>query len=99
MKKPITKSLFVDYCDFEKLARWKVNDSEVYKKIRKIESEEQEEHIMAIGQAVEELVKKYLTTKYQSVPVNLMPPIIQDQLEVNPEDEDDQEDFVYFPKE
>jgi hypothetical protein len=54
---------------------------------------------MAIGQAVEELVKKYLTTKYQSVPVNLMPPIIQDQLEVNPEDEDDQEDFVYFPKE
>lgn len=48
MKKPITKSLFVDYCDFEKLARWKVNDSEVYKKIRKIESEEQEEHIMAI---------------------------------------------------
>lgn len=99
MKKPITKSLFVDYCDFEKLARWKVNDSEVYKKIRKIESEEQEEHIMAIGQAVEELVKKYLTTKYQSVPVNLMPPIIQDQFEINPEDEDDQEDFIYFPKE
>ena len=63
--RPITKSLFVDYCDFEKLARWKVNNSEVYKKIRKIESEEQEEHIISIGQAVEELVKKYLTLKYQ----------------------------------
>jgi hypothetical protein len=48
MQKPITKSLFVDYCDFEKLARWKVNNSEVYKKIRKIETEEQEEHIIAI---------------------------------------------------
>ncbi|MBP9779538.1 DUF2779 domain-containing protein [Candidatus Gracilibacteria bacterium] len=97
MQKPITKSLFVDYCDFEKLARWKVNNSEVYKKIRKIESEEQEEHIMSIGQAVEELVKKYLTLKYQSVPVNLMPEVKSDKEIVDEEDEE-QEDFVYFPK-
>lgn len=95
--KPITKSLFVDYCDFEKLARWKVNNSEVYKKIRKIESEEQEEHIMSIGQAVEELVKKYLTLKYQSIPVNLMPEVKSDKEIVDEEDEE-QEDFVYFPK-
>lgn len=97
MQKPITKSLFVDYCDFEKLARWKVNNSEVYKKIRKIETEEQEEHIIAIWQAVEQLVNKYLTLKYQSIPVNLMPEV-KETWEEFPENEEEQEDFVYFPK-
>lgn len=53
---------------------------------------------MAIGQTVEDLVATYLTQVHGVKPVNLMPPIVQDQLDVNPEDEDDQEDFVYFPK-
>jgi len=34
--------------DYPKLARWKANNSDVYKKIRKIETEEAEDHIMAI---------------------------------------------------
>jgi len=44
----LTKSLFVDYMDYPKLAWWKVNNPDVYKKIRKIETEEQEDHIMKI---------------------------------------------------
>jgi hypothetical protein len=44
----ITKSLFVDYRKLPKLARWKAHDSEAYKRIRKLEDEEQEKHIMEI---------------------------------------------------
>ena len=97
MSKPITKSLFVDYCDFPKMARWKVNDSLVYKKIRKIESEEQEEHIMSIGQAVEDVVSEYFSKIYSVKQLNLMPEIRSDE-EIVDEEEEDNEDFVYFPK-
>lgn len=97
MTKPITKSLFVDYCDFPKMARRKANDSVVYKKIRKIESEEQEDHIISIGQAVEDVVSQYLVKSHNTNPINLMPEIRSDEEIVDEEDED-QEDFVYFPK-
>jgi hypothetical protein len=42
----ITKSLFVDYLKFPKLARRKVNNPETYKKINQMDSEEQEEYII-----------------------------------------------------
>jgi len=60
----LTKSLFIDFCDYPKLARWKANNPLVYKNIRKIETEEQEEHIIAIGQAVEDKVKELLEMRY-----------------------------------
>lgn len=41
----ITKSLFVEYCKYPKLARWKVNNPTIYKKIRKLETKEQEESL------------------------------------------------------
>lgn len=69
----LTKALFVDFCDYPKLARWKANNPEVYKKIRKIETEEQEEHIMAIGQAVEDKVKELLEKRYNTTALDLMP--------------------------
>lgn len=69
----LTKSLFVDFCDYPKLARRKANNPEVYKKIRKIETEEQEDHIMAIGQAVEDNVKKLLEKRYGMPALDLMP--------------------------
>jgi hypothetical protein len=59
----LTKSLFVDFMDYPKLARRKANNPTIYKKIRKIETEEQEDHIMAIWQAVEDVVKTYLETE------------------------------------
>jgi len=96
MKTVITKSLFVDYCDFPKLARWKVNDSEIYKKIRKIESEEQEDHIISIWQTVENVVLQYLSINHQSKPINLMPEVIGTDFIVD-EDEQEQDDFIYFP--
>lgn len=69
----LTKSLFIDFCDYPKLARWKANNPVVYKKIRKIETEEQEEHIMAIGQAVEDKVKELLEVRYNQKALDLMP--------------------------
>lgn len=95
--KPITKSLFVDYCDFPKLAWWKVTDSSIYKRIRKIESDEQEEHIISIGQAVENVVSEYLQKTYKASQINLMPEIRYVE-EIIDEEDEDQEDFVYFPK-
>ena len=69
----LTKSLFIDFMDYPKLARWKANNSAVYKKIRKIETEEAEDHIMAIGQAVEDVVKQLLEHRYQTQALDLMP--------------------------
>jgi len=69
----LTKSLFVDYMDYPKLAWWKVNDPATYKKIRKIETEEAEDHIMAIWQAVEDKVREYLEWKHNTTAMDLMP--------------------------
>lgn len=69
----LTKSLFVDFMDYPKLARWKANNPVVYKKIRKIETEEQEAHIMQIGQEVEEKVRDYLEAKHSTTALDLMP--------------------------
>lgn len=69
----LTKSLFVDYMNYPKLAWWKVNNPATYKKIRKIETEEAEDHIMAIWQAVEDKVREYLESKHHTTAVDLMP--------------------------
>lgn len=55
----ITKSLFVDYKEFPKVAWWKQNSLDTYKKIKWLESEEQEITIMELGQKVEDLVWEY----------------------------------------
>ncbi len=55
----ITKSLFVDYKEFPKVAWWKQNSIDTYKKIKWLESEEQEINIMELGQKVEDLVWEY----------------------------------------
>lgn len=69
----LTKSLFVDYASNPKLARRKLNSPDTYKIIRKTESVEQEEHIMAIGQAVEDVVKQLLEQRYNTTALDLMP--------------------------
>lgn len=69
----LTKSLFVDYASNPKLARRKLNSPDSYKIIRKTESVEQEEHIMAIGQAVEDVVKQLLEQRYNTTALDLMP--------------------------
>lgn len=69
----ITKTLFVDYMDYPKLARRKVNNPVIYKKICKIETEEAEAHIIAIGKAVEDKVKDLLEIKCKTQALDLMP--------------------------
>lgn len=90
----LTKSLFVDYMTYPKLARWKANNSEIYKKIRKIETEEAEEHIIQIGQAVEDVVYKYLQHKYQSDVVDLMPRYKAITIETDDEDDNEYEAMI-----
>jgi sugar (pentulose or hexulose) kinase len=46
MSRYITKSLFVEYNAFPKLAWWRWNDPGVYRKVKKIETDEAAEQIM-----------------------------------------------------
>lgn len=69
----ITKSLFVDFMDYPKLAGRKANNPLVYKKISWLETEEAEAHIMAIGKAVEDKVKDLLEIQLKTGALDLMP--------------------------
>ncbi len=60
----ITKSLFVDYRKFPKLAWFRVNDLDRYRKATKTESEDMQEYIMELGKTVEHLVGDFLTAQY-----------------------------------
>jgi len=69
----ITKSLFVDYIKFPKLARRKTNNPETYKKINQMDSEEQEEYIVDLWQQVEDATAIFLEQKYKTKSIDLMP--------------------------
>lgn len=77
----ITKSLFVDYLKFPKLARRKLNNIDTYKKINQMESEEQEEYIVDLWQQVEDATGIFLQAKYQTKVIDLMPNFKQENLE------------------
>jgi hypothetical protein len=85
----ITKSLFVEYRKLPKLARRKKHDDSVYKKIRKIETEEQEQHILQIGMAVESAVVEFFEQRYGAKATDLMP-------DFSPDSDEDNEDEDYF---
>lgn len=92
----ITKSLFVDYMDFPKLAWWKVNDPLIYNTIRKIETEEDKQHIIQLGQAVEDAVLEYLRIADGREIVNLIPDFKEDIVVTDDGDDDDEriDDYV-----
>lgn len=85
----VTKSIFVEYLDFPKRAWWKVNSPDTYKKICKLDTEEQEDYIMRLGQVVEDTVKEYLEKKHNAKALDLMP-----SLQKTDESDDDDEIFV-----
>jgi len=89
MSKLITKSLFVDYTTFPKLARRKANNSTKYKFIKKIESEEDSEKIIRLGQEVEDAVAKYLERKHQATKLDLFPSMPKRQISADGEEEDE----------
>lgn len=86
----ITKSLFVDYRTFPKLGWWRWNDLGVYRKIKKLETEEQSEQIIELGKAVENLAGQYLALQTGIVATNLFPDIP----ETDEEREDDDDTWV-----
>jgi hypothetical protein len=92
----ITKSLFVDYMDFPKLAWWKLNDPVIYNKIRKIETEEEKQHIIQLGQAVEDAVLEYLRLADGRDIVNLIPDFKEEIVVTDDRDDDDEriDDYV-----
>jgi Domain of unknown function(DUF2779) len=71
----ITKSLFVDYRKFPKLAWLRVNDLERYRKATKTDSEDMQNYIMELWKTVESLVGDYLHRKYWVEVFNAFPDI------------------------
>jgi len=71
----LTKSVFVDYKTFPKLAWWRRNDISAYRKIKKLESEEAQEQIIELGKTVENLVGEYLKLETGAYALNLFPDI------------------------
>jgi hypothetical protein len=60
----ITKSLFVDYRKFPKLAWLRVNDTARYRKATKTESDDMQEYIMELWKTVEKLVGEHFVRKH-----------------------------------
>jgi hypothetical protein len=71
----ITKSLFVDYRKFPKLAWLRVNDTARYRKATKTDSDDMQEYIIELGKTVEKLVGEYLVRKHSSDFYNAFPDI------------------------
>jgi len=89
----ITKSLFVEYRKLAKLAWRKKHDPDVYKKIRKLETEEQEQHILQIGMAVESAVVEFFEKRYGKKAFDLMPGL-QQPVKENPDDPEDEDHYL-----
>ncbi len=89
----ITKSLFVEYRKLPKLAWRKKHDPDVYKTIRKLETEEQEQHIMQIGMAVESAVVEFFEHKHGKKAIDLMPGL-QAPEKIDADEPEDEDDFL-----
>ena len=75
---------------FPKLAWRKIHDKDVYNKIRKIETEEEKQHIIQLWQAVENAVLEYFKASDGRHIVNLIPDF-HEEISVS-DDEDDNDD-------
>ncbi|NDK07958.1 DUF2779 domain-containing protein [Candidatus Gracilibacteria bacterium] len=83
----ITKSLFVDYCEFPKLAWWKHNDLNIYNKIMGLEDEESSEQLIELGQKVEDLIGNYFLKVHSLSRLD----VFKDNNEKNPLNEEDED--------
>ena len=89
----ISKSLFVDYKDFPKIAWWKQNNLDIYKKIKWIEEEEASNQLIELWQKVEDLVWEYFLKKEWLVKLD----VFEDIINKNPFNEEDED--IYLIKE
>lgn len=83
----ITKSLFVDYCEFPKLAWWKHNDLNIYNKIMWLEDEESSEQLIELWQKVEDLIGNYFLKVHSLSRLD----VFKDNNEKNPLNEEDED--------
>ncbi len=83
----ITKSLFVDYADFPKVAWWKYNNIDVYKKIKGLDDEDTSNNLIELGQKVEDLVGEYFLKKHGLIKLD----VFEDNTAKNPLDEEDED--------
>lgn len=83
----ISKSLFVDYSISPKLAWWKHNNIDTYKKICGIDDEGTAENLIELGQTVEDLVGDYFLKKKALVAYD----VFKDNTAKNPLDEEDED--------
>lgn len=67
----ISKSLFVEYWDFPKMAWWKVNNPKVYQQIKWLKKKESEQ-MLELWQEVEDLVWDYFSFKYWNSRINIL---------------------------
>lgn len=83
----ISKSLFVDYKEFPKIAWWKYNDIATYRKIKGLEDEEQSEQLIELGQKVEDLIWEYFLKVHWLHRLD----VFRDNTAKNPLDEEDED--------
>lgn len=83
----ISKSLFVDYKEFPKLAWWKQNNTDTYKWIKWIEDDEASDQLIELWQKVEDLVWEYFFKKEWLTKLN----VFEDNTAKNPFDEEDED--------
>jgi len=86
----ISKSLFVDYKEFPKLAWFKQNNLDKYKWIKWIEDEETSENLIQLWQKVEDLIWEYFLKKEWLVKLN----VFEDNSAKNPNDEEDEDIYL-----
>jgi hypothetical protein len=94
----LTKSIFVEYLDFPKRAWRKVNSPSTYKKICKLDTEEQEDYIMWLGQVIEDTLRTHLEKKYNTTALDLMPSIKKTEESDYEDEEEDEDDIFVDPK-
>ncbi len=86
----ISKSLFVDYKEFPKIAWFKQNNLDKYKWIKWIEDEETSENLIELWQKVEDLIWEYFLNKEWLVKLD----VFKDNSAKNPNDEEDEDIYL-----
>lgn len=86
----ISKSLFVDYKDLPKLAWWKYNNLDIYKKIKWLDNEETSDNLIELWQKVEDLVWEYFLRTEWLNRLN----VFEENTAKNPLDEEDEDIYI-----
>jgi len=86
----ISKSLFVDYKEFPKIAWFKQNNLDKYKWIKWIEDEETSENLIELWQKVEDLIWEYFLKKEWLIKLD----VFEDNSAKNPNDEEDEDIYL-----